>query len=302
MSQIARHRPVAAPGLLILGLVVPLLAPAVAPVSARAATSINVVAAENFYGDVARQIGGGAVAVRSILGNPDEDPHLFEASPSVARALAAARIVIYSGSNYDPWMAKLIVAAGGRGRQAIVVSELLGASIGDNPHIWYDPQTMPALATVLAADLGAADPADAAGFQQRLTRFRQSMKPIDDRIAALRARLEGTPVTATEPVFGCMLAALGMRVRNARFQLAVMNNTEPSAADVARFEDDLRNHKVRLLVYNSQAFDPLAARMVDIAKASHLPVVAVTETEPPGMQYQAWMAQALDAVDRALPK
>jgi zinc/manganese transport system substrate-binding protein len=273
-----------------------------APAAASAAAPVTVVAAENFYGDVAQQIGGDAVEVKSILSNPDEDPHLFEASPSVARALSKARIVIYNGIDYDPWMAKLIDAAGSRNRKAIAVATLLGKKAGDNPHIWYDPQTMPALATVLAADLAVGDPADRPGFQQRLARFRQSMGPIDAQIATLRTRLAGTPVTATEPVFGYMLAALGMRVRNGRFQLAVMNNTEPSAADVAAFEDDLRRHKVQLLVYNSQATDPLAVRMVDIARQSHVPVIAVTETEPPGMHYQAWMTSALAAVGRALPK
>ena len=128
------------------------------------------------------------------------------------------------------------------------------------------------------------------------------MQPVEAKIAALRQRLAGTPATATEPVFGYMFAALGMKVRNMAFQLAVMNNTEPGASDVAAFEDDLKTHKVKLLVYNSQASDPIAARMEKLAKASHIPVVGATETEPPGMTYQAWMLSELDAVEHALPE
>jgi zinc/manganese transport system substrate-binding protein len=269
---------------------------------AQAAGPIAVVAAENFYGDVARQIGGPEVKVTSILGNPDADPHLFEASPSVARAVSAAQIVIYNGIDYDPWAAKLLGATRSSDRKAIVVVDLVGKKPGDNPHIWYDPKTMPALAKALAADLSRADPAHQAAYQRRLLRFRQSLRPIMAKVAALRQRLAGTPVTATEPVFGYMLDALGMRVRNQRFQFAVMNNTEPSASDVAAFEDDLRMHRVRMLVYNSQASDPIAALMLDIARASHIPVVGATETEPPGKTYQTWMGSELDAVDRALPK
>jgi zinc/manganese transport system substrate-binding protein len=297
-SHATSCRLIATSRLRFLAVVAPLLIPA----PAHAAAPITVVAAENFYGDIAQQIGGAEVTVKSILSSPDEDPHLFEASPSVAGALSEAQIVIYNGLDYDPWMARLIAAAGSKSRKVIVVAQLLGKTTGGNPHIWYDPQTMPTLAAALAGDLGAADPASAAGFQQRLTRFQQSMKPIDAKIVRLRARLAGTPVTATEPVFGYMLAALGMEVRNQRFQLAVMNNTEPAASDVAAFENDLRDHKVRLLVYNSQASDRLAARMVQIASASHIPVVGAMETEPPGMHYQAWMSSELDAVDRALPK
>ena len=132
--------------------------------------------------------------------------------------------------------------------------------------------------------------------------FQQSLQPIKAKIAALHARLAGAPVTATEPVFGYMLDALGMVSRNQKFQLAVMNNTEPSASDVAAFENDLKNHKVKMLVYNSQATDPIAERMMKLAKASHVPVMGATETEPPGKTYQAWMMSELDAVDQALPK
>jgi zinc/manganese transport system substrate-binding protein len=273
-----------------------------APIPAFAAGPIEIVAAENFYGDVAQQIGGPEVKVTSILNNPDADPHLFEASPSAARALSAARIVIYNGIDYDPWVEKLLAAAPSRQREVIVVAELAGRKPGDNPHIWYDPKTMPAMAEALAETLSRADPAHGGDYQQRLGRFRQSLQPIEAEIAALRNRLAGTPVTATEPVFDYMLASLGMQVRDVRFQLSVMNNTEPSPSDTAGFEDDLRSHRVRLLVYNSQASDPVARRMVEIARASNIPVVGATETEPPGKNYEAWMAGELDAVDRAIPK
>ena len=263
---------------------------------------LPIVAAENFYGDIAQQIGGAEVRVTSVLSNPDQDPHLFEASPSVARNISAARIAIYSGIDYDVWMAKLLAAARNTERTVIVVAELIGKKPGDNPHIWYDPAAMLALAKALADELSSADPAHRTGYQQRLASFQASVQPIQAKITTLRGRLAGTPVTATEPVFGYMFEALGMQVRNQSFQLSVMNNTEPSASDVAAFENDLKTHQVKLLVYNSQASDPVAARMEKLAKASHVPVVGATETEPAGKKYQAWMLSELDAVDQALPK
>ncbi len=267
-----------------------------------AAGPVSVVAAENFYGDVARQIGGRDVKVTSILSNPGQDPHLFEASPSVARNVSAARIVVYNGIDYDPWMAKLLNASRSSHRRTIAVASLAARKTGDNPHVWYDTQTMLAYAAVLAEVLAADDPAGAAGYRQRLAAFQASMQPIQGRIATLRDRLAGTPATATEPIFGYMFAALGMPSRNQSFQLSVMNNTEPSASDVATFENDLKTHKVKLLIYNSQASDPTAERMEKIARAAGVPVVGATETEPQGLNYQAWMASELDAVNRALPK
>ena len=272
------------------------------PLGTGSAGSIGIVAAENFYGDVARQVGGPEVMVESILGNPDQDPHLFEPSPSVARAISTARIVVYNGIGYDPWMDKLLGASKATARKAIVVARLIGRKVGDNPHIWYDPGTMPSLARALADELIAVDPAHQAEYRGRLERFGQSMKPLQAMVAALRDRVAGVPVTATEPVFGDMFAALGLQVRNMRFQLAVMNNTEPGTSDVAAFETDLRTRHVRLLVYNSQATDPIASRMRTLATASHVPVVGVTETLPAGVSYQGWMMGQLDAIDRALPK
>jgi zinc/manganese transport system substrate-binding protein len=282
------------------------LAALIAGISATSAWSqskpVNIVAAENFYGDVAKQIGGADVKVTSIMSNPDQDPHLFEVSPSVARNVAAAQIVIYSGIDYDPWMEKLLGAHASSDRKVIVVADLVGKKTGDNPHVWYDPATMVAFAKSLSDALTTTDPSHKDGYADRLARFQDSIKPIQDKIAELHDRLSGTPVTATEPIFGYMFDALGMQVRNESFQLSVMNNTEPSASDIAAFEKDLKTHQVKLLIYNSQASDPIATRMEKIAKASHVPVVGATETEPPGKSYQAWMMSELSAVDKALPK
>ena len=268
--------------------------------AAASAAGIDVVAAENFYGDLARQIGGPSVHVTSILSNPDQDPHLFEADPSTARALKAAKVTIQNGADYDPWMEKLLHADPSPGRVEIVAADLVGKHAGDNPHIWYDPATMRAVAKDLAAKLSAVDPTHRAEFERNAAAFEASIKPLDAEVAAMRAKFAGQPVTASEPVFGYMAGLLGLDMHDQSFQLAVMNDTEPSASDVARFEDGLRGHKVRAMIYNGQADDKAVKRLVGIARENHVPVVAVTETEPAGTPYQAWMAHQLDALDQAL--
>jgi zinc/manganese transport system substrate-binding protein len=261
---------------------------------------IAVVAAENFYGDVARQIGGERVSVTSVLGNPDQDPHLFEITPSLVRQIAAAKVVIYNGAAYDPWMDKLLKVAAAPGRAVIVAADLVHKSAGANPHLWYDPPTMPAVAAALATTLSAIDPAHKDDYAARLKAFLASLAPLNQKIAAIAGKYAGTPVSATEPVFGYMAAALRLTMRNASFQLAIMNNTEPSARALARFEDDLKTHQVRVMFYNTQASDRLVRRLVDLARAANVPVVGVTETCPPGLTYQAWMLRQLEATERAL--
>jgi len=269
--------------------------------TSRAADSkIAVVAAENFYGSVAQQIGGDRVSVTSILSNPDQDPHLFEVSPGIIRQIAAAQIVVYNGAYYDPWIETLLKVTPKAERAVIVAADLVNRRAGDNPHLWYDPSTMPAVASALSVALIAADPAHKDDYAARLKTFLASLEPLNEKIAAISGKFAGAPVTASEPVFGYMANALKLQMRNERFQLAIMNDTEPSARDVAAFEQDLKTHKVRIFFYDKQASNKVVQHLVDIARASGIPVVGVTETAPPGLSYQDWMLKELDEAQRAL--
>jgi zinc/manganese transport system substrate-binding protein len=274
------------------------LAPAV---PAHAADSkIAIVAAENFYGDVAAQIGGNRVAVTSILNNPDQDPHLFETTPAIVRQIAAAQVVVLNGADYDPWMQKLLSVTTRPGRVVIVAADLLHKKPGDNPHLWYAPSTMPAVATALASSLSASDPVHKDDYAARLRTFLASLAPLNKKVATIGKEYAGVPVAATEPVFGYMTAALKLKMHDAQFQLAVMNDTEPSARAFAAFETELNTHKVRVLFYNKQASDNLVHHLLDLARASNTPVVGVTETAPPGQSYQAWIMDELNATEKAL--
>jgi zinc/manganese transport system substrate-binding protein len=267
---------------------------------AAAQDKLSVVAAESVYGDVAQQIGGEHVTVTSLISKPSQDPHLFEASPAALRALADARIVIGNGADYDPWLDRLLTASPRPGRSEIDIATLIGRKAGDNPHLWYDPAAMPVFAKALAAALGKADPAHKSDYDTRLNAFLASLKPIEEKIAAMRARYKGQPVTATEPVFEPVTDAIGLVNRNRRFQLAMMNDTEPSAKDLAAFESDLKQHNVKALINNTQVSGALAQRLVATAQAAKVPVVGVTETLPPGEHFQDWLMRELDALDKVL--
>ena len=268
--------------------------------SARAG-EIKIVAAENFYGGVAEQIAGPDANVTSILSNPNQDPHEFTTDASTARAVADADIVIYSGIGYDSWMEKLLGTPGKPDRVVICVADLIGAKDGDNPHIWYSPRTMPALvdklATVLKARVGGTG-----SYDSNAQAFKDAMRPELDKIAEIKAAHGGTTVTATEPVFGYMTNALGFKMLNYNFQVNVMNDAEPSAAQTAAFEKSLKTHTARILFYNSQVTDPTTDRIKKIAQEANVPIVGVTETQPPEQKtYAGWMLHELAAVEAGLP-
>jgi zinc/manganese transport system substrate-binding protein len=271
-----------------------------APDARSADSKIAVVAAENFYGDIARQIGGDRVAVVSIMNNPDQDPHLFETTPGIVRQIAGAQLAIVNGADYDPWMEKLLAAAPRPNRKVIIAADLMHKKSGDNPHLWYDPATMPAVAKAIAAALRAADATHGKDYAARLAAFLGSLKPLDGKIAAIRGKYAGVSVTASEPVFGYMAQALGLKMRNESFQLSIMNDTEPSARDVASFEQDLKDQKVRAMFYNKQASNKIVQHLVDLARTAKIPVVGVTETAPPDISYQDWMLGELGDAEKAL--
>jgi zinc/manganese transport system substrate-binding protein len=197
-------------------------------------------------------------------------------------------------------MERLLEVTPKPGRVVIVAADLMHKKAGDNPHLWYDPLTMPTLAKALSAALSTADAAHADNYATRLKTFLASLQPLNDKIAAIRAKYAGTVVAATEPVFGYMAAALNLTMLERHFQLAVMNNTEPSASDLAAFEDDLKTHKIRVLFSNRQASDKIVQHLVALARAANVPVVRVTETCPRGLSYQNWMLGELNETEAAL--
>jgi len=264
------------------------------------AAPIQLVAAENVYGGIAAAIGSDRVEVVSILSNPAQDPHLFEASPAVVRRIADARLVIVNGAGYDPWAEQLLHTAPRDDRTVINVAHLVGRKPGDNAHLWYDPAVMPTVARAIAAALSKADPAHAGEYGSRLTAILTSFDSVKAHVSRLRAKYAGTPVTATEPVFGPMADALGLVMRNQSFQIAMMNDIEPGARDLAAVEANLKHRRVRALIYNAQVSEKLTERLLAIAREAKVPVIAVTETQPPGVSFADWMLGQLGALDKAL--
>jgi zinc/manganese transport system substrate-binding protein len=273
-------------------------------VSVAHAAPISIVAAESTYGVIAQAIGGDKVAVDSIIRNPNVDPHSFEATPAVARKVARARIVLLNGLGYDDWMDKLLAANPAPHREVIVAAQLDPALIlpDKNPHVFYDPRVARLVAQRLAAVLQRIAPTDAALFARNLQAFEADLDRVTQAQAALRKGYPGLKVTATEPVVGYLLRQLGWTSLGEKFQFDVMNDTEPSPAEVARYEDRLRQRKVALLFYNRQVDDPLTNRLRALARTSGVPVVGVDEFVPPGMGYVQWQLQTVRAIEQALGK
>lgn len=258
---------------------------------------IKVVAAENFYGEVAQAVGGDRVAVTSILTNPAQDPHDYEPAADAAKAVADAQVVVYTGIGYDDWMDKLLKAdSSGKVKNVVVVgSDLLGKAAGDNPHVWYDPSTMPKLANKLADDLGKLDPEHLQDYQKRANDYITSLAPLTAKVAEIK---QSAPVIidVSEPVFDYMGDALNLKVNDPKFAKAIEDGNDPSASDLANVQNDIKDKKIKLFVYNIQSKSPTVDSIVKLAESNGIPIVKVTETEPTGKDYIQWMTEQLDQI------
>jgi zinc/manganese transport system substrate-binding protein len=263
---------------------------------------IAAVGAENEYANVIAQIGGKYVSVTAIESNPNTDPHAFEASPSVAQAVSAARLVVQNGVGYDTYMNKIEAASSSSSRRVIDVQQLLGLPDSTpNPHLWYRPTTMPAVARAVAGDLSSFQPRHAAYFRANLAVFERSLAPWLTALAQFRASYPGTPVATTEPVGDYMLQAAGARnLTPSTLQAQIMNGVDPAPQNVSLQEALFTQHQVKVFLYNQQVTDPLTETFLHDAQKAGIPVVGVYETMPRGYDYQGWMLAEVQALRRAV--
>jgi zinc/manganese transport system substrate-binding protein len=262
---------------------------------------ITAVGAENQYANVISQIGGKYVAVTAIMSNPNTDPHTFEASPGVAQTVSAARLIVQNGVGYDSFMNKIESATSSSARKIIDVQTLLGLPDSTrNPHLWYDPTTMPKVAARLVTDLSALEPAHAAYFRANEARFEAALQSWLTALRSFKKQHPGTPVATTEPVGDYMLVAAGTHnLTPWNLQADVMNGVDPAPQDVT-LEDNLLKHHVKVFLYNQQVTDTLTQSFLKLAANNHVPVVGVYETMPLGYSYQSWMLAEMQALNRAV--
>lgn len=305
-GRVARTRFIRARVLSILAPLA-LLLPLAACVSGVAARGdggqVRVVAAENFWGSIATQLGGAHVSVVSIISNPATDPHEYEPTARDARAFASADYAIVNGAGYDTWARQMLDANPDSARLELDVGKLAGRMPGDNPHMWYSPAIVTQVADQITADLKRLDPADASYFDRRLTAFQSvALAPYHSLLSTIAARYTSTPVGATESIFVDLASALNLNLLTPpSLMKAIAEGDDLTADDKAAMSQQIAHHQIKVLVYNAQNATSDVNGFVIAARAAGLPVVAITETlAPAGATFQDWQVAQLQALEAAL--
>ena len=267
------------------------------------ATKIGIVAGENFWGDIASQIGGDHVSVKSIISDPNADPHEYESDAADAAALASAQLVIENGLGYDDFMSKLLEASPNSARTTLDVQKVLDITgTSPNPHIWYDTARMPTVAHAIAQQLGRIDPANAPAYTANEQKFDDSLKPIEDVVSTIKSKYAGTKIAYTERVPGYLTDAAGLTLGMPQaFTEAVEQGEDPSPAANAAFQTAIEDKSVKVLLYNGQVTDEETTDIKKLANDAGVPVVGVTETIPPtDKDYQSWQLRQAEEILAAL--
>jgi zinc/manganese transport system substrate-binding protein len=270
--------------------------------SMTAGGKLEVVAAENVYGNIASQIGGPHVSVTSLLTSPNADPHLFEPGTSSALAVSGAKVVLQNGLGYDAFMTRLENSSPTKSRSVVTMADVLGAhGTAANPHLWYDVPQLDRIAGAISGAFVRADASHAAAYRGGLKRFERSLAPLRGEVDAIRTRFHGTPVAYTEPVPGYLVAAAGLRnLAPDSFTRPIEQGVEPSPSAVAAMNDLVAKRRIRVLLYNAQAVSPITAQLRDAAQEAGIPVVAMRETLPANLSFQQWQLAQARALAAAL--
>lgn len=306
----SRHGPTPARAMLgtapfLLGLALAACSSGSTTATQGAGGTVSVVAGENFWGSIAKQVGGDHVTVKSIISNPNTDPHSYEATPQDGRTVATAQFVIEDGIGYDPWMDQLLAANPTSGRTVLNVGKLVGIPAGGNPHRWYDPTNVHQVIAQISSDYVKIDPKDATYFRQQKQRFEtQGLAQYTALISEIRAKYAGTPIGASESIVTPLAQALGLKMLTPEsFLDAISEGTEPTVSDKATIDAQIKDKQIKIYVFNSQNSTPDVTEQVNEARAQGIPVTTVTETLAPASDsFQQWQVKELQGIQSALAR
>ncbi len=270
---------------------------------AGSAGRLQVVAAENFWGSIAAQLGGLKVEVKSIIVDPATDPHSYEPTAEDARTMAGASMAIVNGVGYDNWATRLLEADASEGRVVLDVGARLKLSDGENPHRWYFPDDVYKVIGAIAADYERLDPSDASYFAARKQAFEAvGLRRYDELRRQIRARYAGVKVGYSESIFQGLGEDLHLRLLTPySFVKAIAEGNEVTVADKRTVDEQAEKREIAVWVFNSQNVTPDVQRVNEIARSRHIPIATVTETlSPADDTFEQWQVSQLEGLARAL--
>ncbi|ANZ60988.1 metal ABC transporter substrate-binding protein [Secundilactobacillus paracollinoides] len=260
-------------------------------------SKIHVVTSLDFYGETSKAVLGNKGTVKSIINKPSMDPHEYEATTKTAKIVSDADVIIYNGLGYDTWMTR--IATDTTHTTKINVGQtVMGKPVDANQHIWYNLKTMPTLAKYLVKKYSKLQPQNKAYFEKNAKNYIASLKPLQQKLNQLKKNANGAEVDVSEPVFDYTLNDLGYKVADTGYSMAVENDTDPSPAEIKAMQQDIKTHKIKFFVVNTQEINQITKNMMTLAKKDGVPILKVTESMPAGKTYESWMMSQFKQLEK----
>jgi zinc/manganese transport system substrate-binding protein len=266
------------------------------------AEPLRVVVSVNQWGDITRNLAGACAKVVQILTDPNIDPHDYVPSAKAKERFAGADIVIVNGVGYDDWAQQAAEQYAPKAT-LVILGEGVGVQEGANPHLWYSPGYVSLAVNIITAALREASPKARNYFQERYSAYTSG--PFAGYLEAVGSMPVAVPplrYAATETIFNYMAASTMLEDRTpSSWEVNSLQEKNQTKASSREFKQLLRGKKVDVLIFNTQTSDPIAKKVVTIARRNGIPVVKVTETVPPKYSsFVSWQEAMIANLDQAL--
>lgn len=283
--------------------------------------TIKVVASTSIWADVAQEVIDSAqgqdvkIEVEPIVKGNGIDPHHFEPTAADIAKANEADVLIVGGGGYDSWLYQAVknqdeiihalplTDHGKLDEEPDVVTAMEAkdvaksdpskvTNIEGNEHVWYDAAAIEKVATEVADLVNEENP-----------EAKASADPLLERVEDIKERVEKLPklnYAQTEPIADYIMKYTpALDVTPEGFRKATVSEGEPTAADLARFLQTVKDGKVDLLIYNPQTETDISSRIHKAAEERHIPIVEIGETPPEGTNFLDYYEQAVDHIEAA---
>lgn len=260
-------------------------------------SKIKVVAVENVYGDIVKQIGKDRLDVYSILSNPNLDPHEYESTFNDTNQIKTSKLVIENGIGYDTFVDKILTSINETNIKVINLGSEEGLSDSDNPHLWYNISYVKDLALNIKNNLSLIDPSNKDYYTANYNEFINSIySTLNLQCYAIQDKYNGVKFISTERVADYLLQSCGLTAIKNDFQKSIEDGNDPSVDSIQKFKDALTNHTAKLLIYNDQTISNTTEEIKKLAKDNNVPIIGVSESMPLDKNYQGWMSDELNDI------
>jgi zinc/manganese transport system substrate-binding protein len=230
---------------------------------------LKVVASFSIPGDFVRNVGGDRVSVITLVG-PEGDVHVYTPSPTDARKIADAKLLVINGLGLEGWLPRLLQASGSKAPVITATKGIAPLKFGldADPHAWQSVANAKIYVANIRDALASVDPADAEVFRTQAQTYLGELDALDRELREAIAKIPPSrrKVISTHDAFGYFASAYGVEFIA---PVGVSTESEASARDIAAIIRQIKNEKIPA-VFLENISDPRLIRRIAVESGARI--------------------------------